>query len=130
MSGKIVHISAQRTPTYDFASCTFHFLVSVEESGGSSCTMEVGVPLGEGPGMHVHEAEEEQFYVVEGHVTFTVGEHTFAARPGDVIHIPRGTQHGFKNTGAIPAKLIAIFAPGGADQVFLQDATLIAEPEE
>lgn len=37
--------------------------------------------------------------------------------PGDFVHIPRGTPHGFKN-GPMSAKLIATFAPAGAEKLF------------
>jgi quercetin dioxygenase-like cupin family protein len=41
------------------------------------------------------------------------------ARSGDLVHIPRGTVHAFKN-GQRPAKLLATFTPAGPETRFLE----------
>ncbi len=51
--------------------------------------------------MHWHEAEEEQFYVLEGKLTYWIGDHIFQVSAGDFIHIPRQTPHRFTG-GASP----------------------------
>ncbi len=47
------------------------------ESGGSYFTLEVSVAPGGGPPPHIHHLEEEQFYVLEGELTFQVGGQSF-----------------------------------------------------
>ena len=91
MQNKIVYVPARTTQGYWFAGGLFNFLVSGEESGGSYTTMEVLVLPGTGPGLHVHDNEEEQFYVLEGELTYWVGNQTIHMSAGDFLHIPRDT---------------------------------------
>ncbi len=104
----------------------FRFLVTSQESNGSYSTMQVSVPPGNGPGPHLHEDAEEQFFVIEGQLTFIVGDETFEMSTGDFIHIPRGVPHSFTN-GPAPAKLLATFGPGHAGDLFEQVGEPISE---
>jgi quercetin dioxygenase-like cupin family protein len=124
----VVHVSANTGPLYEALGCTWRFLVSSGEANGNYTTMEIGVPPGVGPSLHLHELEEEQFYVIEGELDYEVGDDAFRACGGDFIHIPRGTLHGFKNVGATPAKLLATFGPGtGVETTFRDAGELIAD---
>ena len=111
------HVQAGTRQAYIFATSRFTLLINSEESGGTSCTMEVISPPGDGANPHTHADADEQFYVLNGDVTFRVGEETYHASPGDVIFIPRGTVHSFK-AGAAPAKMLATFTPGGIENFF------------
>ncbi len=102
----MVYVPASTGRAYWFMGDLFTYLVTGEESGGSYFTLEVIVSPGNGPLPHLHHYEEEQFYVVEGELTFWVGDRSFAVSAGDFVHIPRKTIHSFKN-GATPAKLLA-----------------------
>lgn len=110
LPNKIVYVPARTTQRYSALDGFFSFLVSGEESGGSYTTMEILVPPGKGAGLHVHDTEEEQFYVLDGEVTFWVGDQEFHLATGDFVHIPRGVAHRFTN-GARPAKLLSTFSP-------------------
>lgn len=116
-ANKIVYVPARTTQGYWYAECLFTFLVGGEESGGQYTTMELLIPPGKGPGLHVHDNEEEQFYVLQGTLTYRVGDQTFQLSTGDFVHIPRGTPHGFTN-GETPAKLLATFSPAGLEKAF------------
>jgi quercetin dioxygenase-like cupin family protein len=50
---------------------------------------------GEGPDLHRHPYEEV-FVIVDGEVTFTIGDETVTATAGDVLIAPPNTPHGFK----------------------------------
>jgi quercetin dioxygenase-like cupin family protein len=117
MSNKNVYVPAGTGPAYWVMGDRFTFLVTGAESGGSYFTVEVNVGPGNGPPPHVHHREEEQFYVLEGELTFRLGDQTCQVSPGDFVHIPRDTVHTFKN-GAAPAKLLATFSPAGIEQFF------------
>jgi quercetin 2,3-dioxygenase len=45
--------------------------------------------------LHRHASTHEAMYVVEGSISFTLGDKTFVLSPGDYINIPPGTAHGF-----------------------------------
>lgn len=117
MPHQIVYVPARTTRAYKVFGDLFTFLVTGEETDGRYATLEVLVAPGNGPGPHVHEAAEETFYVLAGHLTFSVGDETFQVASGDFVHIPRGMVHAFKN-GNTPAKLLATFTPAGPEKEF------------
>ena len=94
----------------------FHHMTArllVTDTGGDGGTLLLGLgTFAPGQGMHAlhrHPHAEEVFYVWQGS-----GEHLAAdgtghpVGAGDLIHVPRGEWHGFRNTGAVP--VLAFFA--------------------
>jgi mannose-6-phosphate isomerase-like protein (cupin superfamily) len=71
------------------------------------------VPPGYGVPLHVHAAEDELFYVLEGEITLDSAEGPTTAGPGTFVHLPRGVAHGFRNAGAQPARMLVVTTPGG-----------------
>ncbi len=53
--------------------------------------------------LHVHPIEEV-FVVLEGSMTFRLGEETFEAGPNSTIRIPPNTPHGVRNGWPEPAR--------------------------
>ncbi len=78
------------------------------------------VVAGDGPPQHIHKAEEEAFYVLEGEVNIKIGEQTIRGTVGSFVLIPRGTIHTFWNAGPTHAKLLGIFSPPGFEQFFVE----------
>jgi len=70
-------------------------------------------PLSAGPGAHSHEANEELFYVIEGTMTFVVGDQRVDAPTGTFVRVPAGVMHDFENTTPCPAAVLNVFVPGG-----------------
>ena len=89
------------------------FLATGAESHGNCFIVEGIIAPGGGPPPHLHHAEDESFYMLEGNATFHAGGQTIHAKPGDFIHVPRGTVHSIKNEGTTPAKAIVIISPAG-----------------
>ncbi len=110
-------VPADTGEAYWVMGTLFTYLITTAESGGSYFTLIVDVGPEVGPPPHVHHLEEEQFYVLEGQLNYSVGDQIFEVRTGDFIHIPRGTVHAFKN-GPKPSRLLATFAPAGIEGFF------------
>jgi mannose-6-phosphate isomerase-like protein (cupin superfamily) len=72
--------------------------------------VEPGKP---GPGAHSHEANEELFYVVEGTMTFQVGNEMVDTPTGTFLRVPAGVMHDFLNRTKEPAAVLNVFIPGG-----------------
>jgi mannose-6-phosphate isomerase-like protein (cupin superfamily) len=66
-----------------------------------------------GPGAHSHDANEELFYVIEGTMTFLVGNQYVDAAAGTFLRIPSGVTHDFENRTAQRAGALNVFIPGG-----------------
>jgi mannose-6-phosphate isomerase-like protein (cupin superfamily) len=65
---------------------------------------------------HVHQDEDDAFYIVEGEMTFMLADGDVAAPPGTFVLVPPGVEHGFRNDGAIPVRMLNIHAPAGFDR--------------
>jgi mannose-6-phosphate isomerase-like protein (cupin superfamily) len=61
-----------------------------KETGGHYTLVEVLEPEGEEAPLHVHHREDEAFWVLEGALTFEVGEETIKASPGSFVLGPQG----------------------------------------
>jgi mannose-6-phosphate isomerase-like protein (cupin superfamily) len=95
------------------------FKASKEHTGGAYSLQEVTV-VGEGPPQHIHKAEEEAFYVLEGELNIKIGENITRGSAGSFVLVPRGTVHTFWNAGPTPAKLLGILSPAGLEQFFVE----------
>jgi quercetin dioxygenase-like cupin family protein len=70
---------------------------AAEQTGGRYSLIEEQGPRGEGTPLHVHPADDEAFYVLEGELTFYLGENPpISASAGSFIHIPGGVVHAFQ----------------------------------
>jgi mannose-6-phosphate isomerase-like protein (cupin superfamily) len=65
---------------------------------------------------HVHREEDDAFYILEGELTFFFGSREAAAPPGTFVLVPPGVEHGFRNDGERPVRMLNIHAPAGFDR--------------
>jgi quercetin dioxygenase-like cupin family protein len=98
----------------------YRFLATGEDTGGKYAMFEANVSPGGGPPPHVHSREEEGFLIVEGEITFFIGEQRLVAGPGTFANMPIGTQHTFKNESGKPAKMLVLVAPSGLEKMFFE----------
>jgi mannose-6-phosphate isomerase-like protein (cupin superfamily) len=64
---------------------------------------------------HVHAEEDDAFYIMEGEMTFELGDEEVAAPPGTFVLVPPGVPHAFTNHGSAPVRMFNIHAPAGFD---------------
>jgi len=93
-------------------------LLSSEATGGAISVLMVRHKPGEGPPDHVHFAQEEMFFIIEGTYELTLDGETTTAGPGTIVFIPRSTVHRFKNVGETTACMLDWSLPGGQDHYF------------
>jgi mannose-6-phosphate isomerase-like protein (cupin superfamily) len=65
---------------------------------------------------HVHEDEDDAFYIVDGEMTFIFGNQRVTAPPGTFVLVPPGVEHGFENRDNRPVRMLNIHAPAGFDR--------------
>jgi mannose-6-phosphate isomerase-like protein (cupin superfamily) len=73
-------------------------------------------PHADGPGAHMHEANEELFLVLEGTVSFLIGEKWVDAEKGTFLRIPAKTMHDFANHTDTKAGIFNVWIPGGFER--------------
>jgi quercetin dioxygenase-like cupin family protein len=76
----------------------------------SETTIEPGFP---GPPPHRHKQLHDMFYVLEGTLTFRLGEETRELGPGSFACVPPGTVHTFSNPGEEPVRFLNFNTPSG-----------------
>jgi quercetin dioxygenase-like cupin family protein len=105
----------------------YRFLATGDDTGGKYAVFEAIVSPGGGPPPHVHSREEEGFYVLEGEITFQVGNRRLVAGPGTFANMPVGTPHSFKNESGRPAKMLISLAPAGLEKMFFEVGVTLPE---
>ncbi len=65
----------------------------------------------QGPGAHSHP-DDDAFYVLEGTMSFLIGEHWVAAPKGSFVLAPGGVIHNFENRSSSRAGLLNFSSPG------------------
>ena len=70
---------------------------SAEQTGGRFSFIEETAPQGAATPLHVHQEDDETFYVLEGELTFYFdADQPIAASAGSFVHIPGGAAHAFR----------------------------------
>ncbi|MFI7705537.1 quercetin 2,3-dioxygenase [Nonomuraea sp. NPDC049480] len=86
-----------------------------EQTGGSFTLIEWSAPAGFGPPQHIHDREDEAFYILEGKITIDCGDHHWTAGTGDFAFLPRRIPHSFTVTDG-PVRGLQITTPSGFEQ--------------
>ncbi len=68
-------------------------------------------PHTQGPGAHSHE-EDDVFYVIEGTMSFLVGDRWIDAPKGSFVLAPGGVTHDFENRSSSRAGVLNFSIPG------------------
>ncbi len=68
--------------------------------------------------LHVHTREDEFSYIIDGEVSYLLGDDEYVARAGDLVVKPRGQWHTFWNATDEPARVLEMITPGGLETVF------------
>ena len=89
---------------------------SGEQTGGALAVFEENEPVD--TGLHVHEREDEIFYVLDGEHVFTVGDTEHHAGPGDLVFAPRGVPHAQRRVVPRTGRTLVLTAPAGLEGFF------------
>jgi quercetin dioxygenase-like cupin family protein len=90
------------------------FKATAEQTGGHYTLVEILAPEGYASPLHVHHFEDEGFYILEGEMTFYVGEQTIKAQPGSFLFGPKDVPHAF-TVDRGPARLLFVLSPAGME---------------
>jgi quercetin dioxygenase-like cupin family protein len=98
----------------------YRFLATGDDTDGKYAMWEAIVPPGGGPPPHVHSREEESFFILEGEVTFQVGDERIVGRAGMFANMPVGSLHSFRNESDKCTRMIISVAPAGLEKMFFE----------
>jgi mannose-6-phosphate isomerase-like protein (cupin superfamily) len=95
-------------------------LYTFKLTGEALSVTELTVFPQNGPPPHIHQREDESFWVLEGEFSVLLGERTLTAGQGAFVHIPKGMLHTYKNVGSTPGRMIVLLTPGGFERLWAE----------
>ena len=100
------------------------FVATGKETSGAYALIETANDPSTGVRLHVHEREDETWFVLEGEYVFQVGSETLHARPGDYVFGPRGVPHRYANQSGSLARALIMVTPAGFEGFWRESARL------
>ena len=101
---------------------TIEFKVAGPESAGL-LVLENTFHARGGPARHLHLAQDEWFYVVEGEFVIEIGSERHPLGPGDSVLAPRRVPHVWAHVGAGRGRILIVFTPAGQMEAFFRAVT-------
>ncbi len=99
-----------------FSDAEFVVRASADTTGGAFSIVEEISPL-DTP-LHVHEHEDELFYVLEGEHVFRIGDEEFPVGPGGLAFGPRGVPHAQRRVVPRAGRVLVLCSPAGFEGFF------------
>jgi mannose-6-phosphate isomerase-like protein (cupin superfamily) len=90
---------------------------SAEATGGAFALIEESPPMVDTP-LHVHEREDELFYVLEGEHVYQVGDQEFRLGPGGFVFAPRRVPHAHRRVVPGEGRQLLLITPAGFEGFF------------
>ena len=115
-------------PAYGFHGARVVIKASGEDTRGQVGVMESVYPPGLSVQTHVHQGEDEMFYVLAGELTGYCDEDRWTARAGSFVFVPRGHPHSFMVTSGGAATALVVTGPSQLDRQIVarrEDAPVI-----
>jgi quercetin dioxygenase-like cupin family protein len=89
--------------------------LSGEQTGGAFSVRDNLGRRGHASPVHVHDRDDETFFVLDGELRVLVGQEEHAAGPGTVAVLPRRLRHAYIVTSAT-ARFLTLHTPSGFEQ--------------
>jgi quercetin dioxygenase-like cupin family protein len=89
--------------------------VSGAQTGGAFALADHLARRGNASPVHVHDRDDETFFVLDGELRVFAGEEEHAAGPGTVAVLPRRLRHAYVVTSAT-ARFLTLHTPAGFEQ--------------
>ena len=75
---------------------------------------EETVPAGTKSLFHLHRDSDEVAWVLEGEITFKIGDEVTVGGPGTCAFFPRNVAHAWKNSGSETGRVLFLYTPASA----------------
>ncbi len=104
------------------------FKLTGTDTGGEMTLTDSVIMPHSGPPPHIHEREDETFYVLEGEFEFLAGDETIRASAGSVVYGPRGVIHTYRNVGDEVGRFLTVITPSGLEDFFYEIGEAVEDP--
>src|SRR5579859_519793 len=73
-----------------------------------SVVLEMTLPLGSAPPLHVHDDLDDTWYILEGQMVVRCGDEELVVGAGHWVSMPRGVPHTFRVVGDRQARILLV----------------------
>lgn len=101
-----------------------------DTNGGLAIFEQTSLSPGRGTPLHVHPAQDEVFYVLDGAYQFQVGDERYHLKTGDSIFLPRNVPHAWTQVAQTGKMLVVLQPAGKLEDFFVTMAGLDHEPSK
>ena len=96
---------------WSFLNTNMTVKVDGARSGGVMTVIEALMPPGFGPPPHIHDREDELFFVLEGELLLWCDGAEATYGPGGTAWLPKGLAHRFEVVSPEPARMLQVTTP-------------------
>jgi quercetin dioxygenase-like cupin family protein len=111
-------IEAPEARSFQMMGTLWRVLASADQTGGVVGALDERCAHGICAPMHIHDDADEIFYVLDGDLTFFIGEKRIEAAAGAFVYLPRFVPHGFQ-CNSTEAQVFNFLTPAGFEQLIL-----------
>ncbi len=118
----------EKDTAYDLGGFTCTYRMTGEDSRGANALMEVTLqPNTLLAPPHIHENEDEWFYILEGACRARVGGDVHALQAGDTAFVTKGSVHTLVNMSDSPVRFLMGVTPAGMEPFFAEIASALPD---
>lgn len=104
-------LNRNQAPAFWEVDILWLLLAAGEQTGGTFSQLEQLCPKNSGPPPHTH-TQTESFYILEGEITFLIGDKRLVGTKGSFVTVPPGTVHSFR-VDSETALILNSYVPAG-----------------
>ena len=108
----------------------YSFKTIADDTNGEHALLEMTVNPGSGTPPHIHHAEDEMFYVLEGELSLWCDDKKTIAKPGSFVAVPKGSVHRWANESDSAARSLVFLVPAGFEAFLMKIGTPITDPQQ
>lgn len=120
----IVNLAAGSGATYSFLGSRATVKVGDKETTNALTIIESECPPGWATPLHLHEQDDEAFYVLSGGMRVYHGEDVSRAEAGAFVLLDKGRPHAFAVDGDEPLRVLQLTWPAGFEHFVAEVAAL------
>jgi quercetin dioxygenase-like cupin family protein len=112
MKHLVIQPGSTNLPSFNEAGVLFTSLATREDTRGQVSVFDVALAPQTGSAQLVSNNWQSQaFYILNGDVTFQIGDKTTLGTPGTFVYLPAETSYAFQNLGTTPARTLLLTTP-------------------
>ncbi|WP_149496217.1 cupin domain-containing protein [Roseiconus lacunae] len=103
----------------------YRIIASGSQTEQRFSAIEMVLEPGQGAPFHTHDREDESFFVLEGCLSFYLGNKEFRAYKEDFVSCPPGVVRGFRNNTDAVARALLLYSSAGVEEMIERSGKVV-----